>query len=61
MVTFARYADTISPPTLDHEALLGLLDQVGIVALPTEDGTAIGDAIVRAIDLLERRPRAPAR
>ncbi|HEX6113230.1 MAG TPA: VWA domain-containing protein [Geminicoccaceae bacterium] len=52
MVTFARYADTISPPTLDHEALLGLLDQVGIVELPPEDGTAIGDAIVRAIDML---------
>ena len=52
MVTFARYADNISPPTLDHEVLLGLLDQVGIVERPTEDGTAIGDAIVRAIDLL---------
>jgi Ca-activated chloride channel homolog len=52
MVIFARYADNISPPTLDHEALLGLLDQVGIVELPPEDGTAIGDAIVRAIDLL---------
>jgi Ca-activated chloride channel family protein len=54
MVTFARYADTISPPTLDHAALLGLLDQVDIVALPTEDGTAIGDALVRAIDLLDQ-------
>jgi Ca-activated chloride channel homolog len=54
MVAFARYADTISPPTLDHEALLGLLDQIGIVELPTEDGTAIGDAIVRAIDLLDK-------
>jgi Ca-activated chloride channel family protein len=53
MVTFARYADNISPLTLDYEALLGLLDQVGIVGLPTEDGTAIGDAIVRAIDLLD--------
>ena len=53
MVTFARYADNISPPTLDHAALLGLLDQVGIVELPPEDGTAIGDAIVRAIDMLE--------
>jgi Ca-activated chloride channel homolog len=52
MVTFARYADSISPLTLDYEALLGLLDQVGIVGLPTEDGTAIGDGIVRAIDLL---------
>jgi Ca-activated chloride channel family protein len=54
MVTFARYADSISPPTLDHEALLGLLNQVGIVELPPEDGTAIGDAIVRAIDMLEQ-------
>jgi Ca-activated chloride channel family protein len=53
MVTFARYADNISPPTLDHEALLGLLEQVRIVELPPEDGTAIGDAIVRAIDMLE--------
>lgn len=52
MVIFARYADNISPPTLDHDALLGLLDQVDIVELPPEDGTAIGDAIVRAIDLL---------
>ena len=54
MVTFARYADNISPPTLDHEALLALLDQVRIVELPTEDGTAIGDAIVRAIDMLQQ-------
>ena len=54
MVTFARYADNISPPTLDHEALLGLLEQVRIVELPPEDGTAIGDAIVRAIDMLEQ-------
>ncbi len=58
MVTFARYADTISPPTLDHQALLGLLDQVRMVELPTEDGTAIGDAIVRAVDLLDHAPGA---
>jgi len=53
MVAFARYADTISPPTLDHQALLGLLDQVRIVEQSTEDGTAIGDALARAIDLLD--------
>jgi Ca-activated chloride channel homolog len=58
MVTFARYADNISPPTLDHEALLGLLDQVGIVELPPEDGTAIGDAIVRAVDMLDEAKAA---
>jgi Ca-activated chloride channel family protein len=27
-----------------------------MVALPTEDGTAIGDALVRAIDLLDQAP-----
>ena len=58
MVTFARYADNISPPTLDHEALLGLLDQVDIVALPPEDGTAIGDALIRAIDMLQQAKSA---
>jgi Ca-activated chloride channel family protein len=58
MVVFARYADNISPPTLDHDALLGLLDQVRIVELPPEDGTAIGDAIVRAIDMLEQAEAA---
>ena len=46
MITFARYADTISPPTLDHEALIGAARPGAIVELPTEDGTAIGDAIV---------------
>jgi Ca-activated chloride channel homolog len=52
MVTFARFADVITPPTHDHEALLALLDQVEIVALPSEDGTAIGDGIVRGIEML---------
>ena len=32
MITFARYADALSPLTLDHRALLGLLDQVEIIA-----------------------------
>jgi Ca-activated chloride channel family protein len=52
MITFARYADALSPLTLDHDALLGLLDQVEMVALPDEDGTAIGDGMVLAIERL---------
>jgi Ca-activated chloride channel family protein len=52
MVTFARYADALSPLTMDHRALLGLLDQVQITALPEEDGTAIGDGMVLAIERL---------
>lgn len=52
MVTFARFADNLIPPTLDHDALVGLLDHVDIVELPLEDGTAIGDAILRGVDML---------
>ena len=54
MVTFARYADILLPPTLDHAALVGLLDQVDIVELPLEDGTAVGDAILRAVEMLRK-------
>lgn len=54
MVTFARYADILLPPTLDHAALVDLLDQVGIVEHPLEDGTAVGDAIVRAVEMLRK-------
>ena len=52
MVTFARYADSISPLTLDHDTLLALLDQVQIVTLTEEDGTAIGEAIALGIERL---------
>lgn len=52
MVTFARYADSISPLTLDHDTLLALLDQVQIVSLTEEDGTAIGEAIALGIERL---------
>jgi Ca-activated chloride channel family protein len=52
MITFARYADVMSPLTLDHKALIGLLQQVEIVQLPEEDGTAIGDGMVAGIEQL---------
>ncbi len=52
LVTFARYADTESPLTLDHDAFLATLETVEIVVVPQEDGTAIGDAMVLATDLL---------
>jgi Ca-activated chloride channel family protein len=58
MVTFARYADALSPLTLDHTALLGLLDRVELVQLPEEDGTAIGDGMVLAIERLREAPGA---
>ena len=54
MVTFSRYSDNLSPLTLDHEALLAALEEVTIVKLPEEDGTAIGDAVVLGAELLRR-------
>ena len=59
MATFARYADTISPPTLDHQALLGLFDQVRMVELPTEDGTSAMRSCARSIcsTMPPERPR----
>lgn len=52
LVTFARFADSVSPPTLDHAAVIELLKQVALVTDPEEDGTAIGDALMLAIERL---------
>lgn len=58
MVTFARYADSLAPPTLDHAALQAMLDRVEIVARPLDDGTAIGDALLRTVQMLRAVPSA---
>lgn len=60
MVKFARFADVVVPPTLDHDALLAALERVGLVDFPLEDGTAIGDALLRAVEMLRRSP-SPSR
>ena len=52
MVTFARYADSVSPLTLEHDMLLALLDQVEIVTLPEDNGTSIGEAIALGVERL---------
>jgi len=48
LITFARYADTTCPLVLGHNVLLEFLKTTEIVALRSEDGTAIGDAIALA-------------
>jgi Ca-activated chloride channel family protein len=53
MVTFARYPDSLCPLTLDHDTLLSLLDQVDIVSVPEEDGTAIGEAMALGVERLQ--------
>lgn len=60
MVTFARYADSVCPLTLDYDTLLSLLDQVDIVPQAEEDGTAIGEAIALGVERLQGS-EAPSR
>ncbi len=48
LIIFARYADTICPLTLDHDALAGFLPTIRLVQRESEDGTAIGDAVALA-------------
>lgn len=55
MVTFARYADLVCPPTADHDAVRELLASVQLVdAEGPEDATAIGAAVGMAANLLQR-------
>ncbi|MFD2255824.1 VWA domain-containing protein [Luteolibacter algae] len=48
LITFARYADTRSPLTLGHDALLQIVRHLSIQERPNEDGTAYGDALAIA-------------
>jgi Ca-activated chloride channel family protein len=66
LITFARYADSKVPLTLDHANLIRVLDQTEAIKVifrrtvfgvqpvrgNDEDGTAIGDAIAVAIERL---------
>ncbi len=52
LITFAGYADGVTPPTLDHGFLTTSLNQTEIVTERSEDGTAIGDAIALAVEKL---------
>ena len=45
LITFARYADTLSPLTFGHSALIQLVQEITIQDRPNEDGTAYGDAL----------------
>jgi len=61
MVTFARYADTVCPLTLGHDALIQLLRNVAIEDRPNEDGTAIGDALALGAARLQKAEETVAR
>jgi len=54
LVTFARYADSVAPLTLDHLNLAAILDDVSIVTDRNEDGTAVGEGLALAVERLRR-------
>jgi Ca-activated chloride channel family protein len=54
LVTFARYADSVAPLTLDHLNLSAILDDVAIVTDRNEDGTAVGEGLALAVERLRR-------
>ena len=54
LVVFATHAFIHSPPTIDHDALIFLLDDVDLAAqLGLEDGTAIGMGLATAANMLK--------
>ena len=52
LVKFAKHADGVVPPTLDHTYVSSQLENTQIVTERSEDGTAIGDAIGLAVEKL---------
>jgi len=54
LISFARYADTRSPLTFGHEALVQIVRELEIQDRPNEDGTAYGDALTLACARLEK-------
>lgn len=60
LVSFARYADGLSPLTLDHGNLVAILDQLETptAAQREEDGTAIGEGLALAVERLRREKTA---
>ncbi|MEM7790620.1 MAG: VWA domain-containing protein [Verrucomicrobiota bacterium] len=53
LITFARYADTRSPLTFGHDALLQIVRSLDVQERPNEDGTAYGDALAVAAARLQ--------
>jgi len=54
LISFARYADTRSPLTFGHQALVQIVDNLEIQERPNEDGTAYGDALALAAARLNK-------
>jgi len=57
LIRFARYPDAVCPLTLDHDALIGVLDETRIVTRREENATSIGDALGLAVERLREVKR----
>jgi len=60
VISFAGFADTRCPLTLDHEILMQVADSLAIVTARREDGTAVGDGLGLAVERL-RASKAKSR
>ena len=54
LITFARYADTLSPLTYGHDALVEIIRELDIQDRPGEDGTGYGDALTLSCARLDQ-------
>jgi len=50
LTVFAAFPDTVCPLTRDHDHLIRALDDIEIVRAQSENGTAIGDALLLGIE-----------
>ncbi len=50
MINFARYPDTECPLTRDHRHLIKAVEDIKVPTTREEDGTAIGDALLLAVE-----------
>jgi Ca-activated chloride channel homolog len=53
LITFARYAELVCPPTLDGATLAHFASRIALPVVREEDGTAIGLGLAKAVQLLE--------
>lgn len=52
LIAFARTAQVLAPLTLDHQAILSQLMSLSPVSSPSEDGTAMGYALFKTVNLI---------
>lgn len=52
LIAFARTAEVLSPLTLDHARIVEDLQKLAVVSNPREDGTAIGYALYKTVNII---------